>query len=58
MKTMRLVLALLVPVAIVSCSAVDPEPDPWSVASCKQACLRDYPEAGKEHDLCLFNCEP
>lgn len=50
-----LILAILL---LASCSSVDPEPDPWSVASCRQQCLRDYPEAGKERDLCNFNCEP
>lgn len=54
----RIVLMLAAIVFAVSCSAVDPEPDPWSVASCKQECLRDYPQAGKDRDLCVFNCEP
>lgn len=49
-------LVALISLSISACSAVDPEPDPWSEATCKQECARDFPEKGKDRDLCEFNC--
>ncbi len=50
--------ALAMAVAATACSAVDPEPDPWSHASCVAACKRDYPEDRRERDRCIAECDP